>query len=116
MLLLSVLLPGELVTCPSTDATPVRIPQDHFPANHSAGPRHFGPALVDLRGCPDLLGRIDLVVLTGNRLQVIDFKTSPQGSSHDDRPNHTNPVTKKRAGDGIRLFCVETRLGNTRSS
>jgi CRISPR/Cas system-associated exonuclease Cas4 (RecB family) len=27
-------------------------------------------------GCPDLLGRIDLVVLTGNKLKVTDFKTS----------------------------------------
>ena len=41
---------GELITRPSADTPPPGIPQDHFHADNPTGPRHFGPALVDLRG------------------------------------------------------------------
>ena len=41
--------PRDLVTRPSTSMPPARVLQDHLHADHSAGPRHSGAALVDLR-------------------------------------------------------------------
>ena len=42
--------PGEPVTRPSVATPSTRILQDHPCADDSAGPRHIGPALLDLRG------------------------------------------------------------------